>query len=94
MNGDWSCGCSGVRRPPRYSGWDDLGVETIFSNIVRVSGVLFSGVVFVSHEFYQAFLSEHANDSTRRWASIFRFGFGTRIGFWGGASGGTGFTSA
>jgi hypothetical protein len=40
--------------------------ETIFSNIVRVSGVLFSGVVFVSHEFYQAFLSEDANGSTRR----------------------------
>ena len=43
-----------------------ISVETIFSNIVRVSGVLFSGVVFVSHEFYQAFLSENANGSTRR----------------------------
>jgi hypothetical protein len=69
-------------------------VETIFSNIVRVSGVLFSGVVFVSHEFYQAFVSEDANGSTRRWASIFRFGFGTGIGCWGGASGGAGFTGA
>jgi hypothetical protein len=65
-------------------------VETIFSNIVRVSGVLFSSC-FVSHEFYQAFVSEDANGSTRRWASIFRFGFGTWIGCWGGASGGAGF---
>ena len=73
---------------------DAVGVETIFSNIVRVSGVLFSGVVFVSHEFYQAFVSADANGSTRRWASIFRFGFGTGIGWWGGASGGAGFTGA
>jgi hypothetical protein len=83
---------SGVRRV--IEGWDDLGVETIVSNIVRVSGVLFSGVVFVSHEFYQAFLSEDANGSTRRWASIFCFGFRTGIGCWGGESGGAGFTGA
>lgn len=75
-------------------GGDDLVVETIFSNIVRVSGVLFSGVVFVSHEFYQAFLSEDANGSTRRWASIFRFVFWTGIGCWDGESGGAGFTGA
>ena len=76
------------------AGWDDLWGETIFSNIVRVSGVLFSGVVFVSHEFYQAFLSEDADGSTRCWASIFRFGFGTGIGHWGCPSGGAGFTGA
>ena len=73
---------------------DDLGGVTIFCNGVRVSGVLVKGVVFVSHEFYQAFVSEDANGSTRRWASIFRFGFGTGIGCWGGASGGAGFTGA
>jgi hypothetical protein len=76
------------------AGWDDLWGETIFSNIVRVSGVLFSGVVFVSHEFYQAFLSKDANGSIRRWANIFCFGFGTGIGCWGGASGGAGFIGA
>jgi len=67
---------------------NDLGAATIFCNGVRVSGVLVNGVVFVSHEFYQAFLSEEANGWIRRWASIFRFGFGSGIGCWSGASGG------
>ena len=76
-----------------WTEWTQWG-ETIFSNIVRVSGVLISGVVFVSHEFYQSFLSEDANGSIGRWASIFRFGFGSGTGGWGGASGGGGFTGA
>jgi hypothetical protein len=63
------------------------GVVTIFSNGVRVSGVLVNGVVFVSHEFYQSFLFERANGSSGRWASNFGFGFWIGIGGWGGARG-------